>query len=62
MNSKALSILQQKAKGTYRRNEQIRLLAKDGENFASLGRMFKLSRQAVRAIVNQSNAKGGNEE
>ena len=53
MEVKRLSILHQKAKGTYLRNQQIRKLCRDGENMAQIGRLFRLSRQAVRAIVNQ---------
>ena len=51
MNSKEASILQQKARGTYKRNEEIRQLAKDGWNFAQIARRYSMSRQAVRAIV-----------
>lgn len=48
------SILHQKANGTYERNQQIRKLASDGENYAQIGRWFKLSRQAIRIIVNEA--------
>ena len=53
MEFKRLSISHQKATGTYLRNQQIRKLFKAGENMAAIGRIFKISRQAVRAIVNQ---------
>ena len=49
-----MSALLQKAKGTYERNQQIRKLASAGENYAQIGRWFKLSRQAVRKIVNEA--------
>ena len=45
------SILMQKALGTYQRNEKIRKLARGGENYAQIGRWFKLKRQVVRRIV-----------
>jgi len=48
------SIIQQKAKGKYDRNEQIRLLAKNGSNYAEIGRLFNLTRQAVRKIVGEA--------
>lgn len=48
------SILHQMARGTYERNQQIRILHKSGENMAQIGRWFKLSRQAVRDIVRQA--------
>ena len=51
MNSKEASILQQKARGTYKRNEEIRKLASEGQNFAQIARRYSLTRQAVRAIV-----------
>jgi len=54
MDSKEFSILHQKARGTYQRNQQIRKLYRDGENMAQIGRWFKLSRQAVRGIVKQA--------
>lgn len=54
MDSKELSILHQKAKGTYQRNQQIRGLAMDGENYAQIGRWFNLSRQAIRKIVSEA--------
>ena len=54
MNSQQASILQQKARGTYQRNEQIRQLARTGTNFAQLGRWFKLTRQSIRKIVSEA--------
>ncbi|KKN34681.1 hypothetical protein LCGC14_0791080 [marine sediment metagenome] len=48
------SILHQMARGTYERNQQIRILHKSGENMAQIGRWFKISRQAVRDIVKQA--------
>jgi len=54
MDSKELSILHQKARGTYERNQQIRKLYHGGENMAKIGRWFKLSRQAIRDIVRQA--------
>ncbi len=51
MDRKTLSILQEKARGTYRRNEEIRNLSKHGWNNAQIARRFALSRQAVFAIV-----------
>jgi len=54
MDKKRLSIIHQKAKGTYQRNQQIRQLEKEGENMAQIGRWFKISRQAVRYIVNEA--------
>ena len=55
MNSKDKSILMQKAFGTYDRNEYIRLLHKQGKNFAEIGRLphIKLSRQAVSKIARE---------
>jgi Mor family transcriptional regulator len=54
VDTKSLSIIQQKARGTYQRNQQIRQLVSNGENMAQVGRWFKLSRQAVRQIVAQA--------
>ena len=55
MEKKKLSILHQKAKGTYHRNQQIRWLANDGSgNYAQIGRWFHLSRQAIRKIVSEA--------
>jgi len=54
MEKRKLSILHQKVKGTYQRNQQIRKLANGGENYASIGRWFKLSRQAIRKIVSEA--------
>jgi len=51
MEAKQVSILQEKARGTHKRNEDIRKLAKDGWNFAQIARRYSLSRQAVWAIV-----------
>jgi len=53
MDKKRLSITHQKAKGTFERNQQIRALFKSGENMAQIGRWFKITRQAVRKIVNE---------
>ena len=53
MDAERLSVTHQKSKGTYHRNQQIRKLFFDGESYAQIGRWFKLSRQAVREIVNQ---------
>ena len=53
MDSITSSLLQQKAKGTFQRNKQIRQLAKDGENYAQIGRWFKLTRQSIRKIVSE---------
>lgn len=47
------SILQQKAHATYNRNQQIRQLYKVEKNMASIGRMFKLPRQAIRKIISE---------
>lgn len=58
MDSKEASILQEKARGTYKRNEEIRRLASEGRNFAEIARRFSLSRQAVRAIVKKSFCEG----
>ena len=54
MEAKQVSILQEKARGTHKRNEEIRRLASDGFNFAQIARRFALTRQAVRAIVKKS--------
>jgi len=54
MEAKQVSILQEKARGTHKRNEEIRKLADDGFNFAQIARRFALTRQAVRAIVVKS--------
>ena len=51
MDTKTRSVILQKARGTYLRNEQIRVLAKAGENYAAIGRMFKMTLQAIRKIV-----------
>jgi len=54
MDKTALSILHQKAKGTYKRNEYIRkLFSQDGENYAEIGRQFHITRQAIRKIVQE---------
>lgn len=47
------SIIQQKTKGTYERNQQIIKIYQGGIiiNMAELGRIYKISRQAVRAII-----------
>jgi len=54
MKPKEMSILQEKARGTHRRNEDIRKLARGGFNFAQIARRYCLTRQAVRAIVKKS--------
>lgn len=56
MNQKQRSILQQKAKGTYKRNEYIRWLYKKGGegNMAEIGRAYGITRQAVRKIINET--------
>jgi len=54
MEKKKLSILLQKARGTYLRNQQIRKLYQEGENMAQIGRMFKLKRQTIRHIVGEA--------
>jgi len=51
MNSKEASQLQEKARGTHKRNEEIRRLAGEGQNFAQIARRYSLTRQAVRNIV-----------
>jgi len=51
MEANKVSILQEKARGTFKRNEEIRKLANEGWSFAQIGRRFSLTRQAVRAIV-----------
>ena len=51
MNSKEASTLQEKARGTFKRNEEIRKLSSEGQNFAQIARRYSLTRQAVRAIV-----------
>ena len=56
MDSQERSILQQKAHDTYERNEYIRMLHRQGKSLASIGRQFRMSRQAVFKIV----AKAGN--
>ena len=53
LSEENLSILRQKQAGTYERNKQIRKLYEDGVNMANLGRMFKITRQGIRSIVNQ---------
>jgi len=54
MNTKHRSIIQQQARGTYQRNQQIRKLFNNGANMAEIGRWFKLTRQAIRRIVSES--------
>ncbi len=56
MNKKQRSILQQKAKKTYKRNQYIRWLYKKGGegNMAEIGRAYGISRQAVRKIINET--------
>lgn len=53
MDKIKLSILQQKAHGTFKRNELIRQMKRQGENMAEIGRQFRLSRQQVRIIVSE---------
>jgi len=53
MDKILLSIIHQKAMGTYERNQDIRKLAKEGLNYARIGRRYKITRQAARDIVNQ---------
>ena len=48
-----LSINKQKIWGTYDRNEEIRLLVKNGMSQAVVGRMADISRERVRQIFNQ---------
>lgn len=55
MNSTQRSTIQEKAKGTYQRNQSIRLLYAEYGNMAELGRQFKLSRQAIRKIIMRVN-------
>jgi len=56
MNKQQRSILQQKAKKTYKRNQYIRwLYSQGGEgNMAEIGRQYGITRQAVRKIINES--------
>ena len=54
MDTKRRSITQQKARGTYQRNQQIRTLFTSGENMAQIGRWFKLPRQVIRKIVSEA--------
>ena len=49
------SILQQKAHGTWDRNQYIRYLYKTVGNMAEVGRQFHLTRQAIRKIVTRGN-------
>jgi len=58
LTRKQKRIIQEKAYGTHARNEQMRLLAKNGSSYADVGRWFKLSRQAVRMIVNPKDENG----
>ena len=51
MEANQVSVLQEKARGTYNRNKEIRRLARDGHNFAQIARRYSLTRQAIRAIV-----------
>jgi len=54
MNKQQRSILQQKAKKTYKRNQYIRWLYSQGEeNMAEIGRQYGITRQAVRKIINE---------
>ena len=48
-----LSINKQKIWGTYDRNQEIRLLVKNGMPQAEVGRMAGISRERVRQICNQ---------
>lgn len=48
------SLIQQKAKGTLKRNQYIRFLHKQGENMAEIGRQLSLSRQTVRKIISEA--------
>lgn len=51
------SILQQKAHRTYKRNQIIRSLYKQGENMAEIGRQFRLTRQGIWKIIQELKAK-----
>jgi DNA-binding NarL/FixJ family response regulator len=53
MDKTRLSIIHQKATGTYQRNQQIRRLVREGESMAQVGRWFNLPRQTIRRIVNE---------
>ena len=52
MNIK-LSIEAQKRAGKYERNQAIKILAKGGLSYALIGRMYGLSRERIRQIVNR---------
>ena len=54
MDKKQRSIIQQKARATFKRNQYIRWLHKQGENMAEIGRQQGLSRQMVWKIVNEA--------
>ena len=54
MDRKEKSILFQQVAGTYKQNEIIRLLHRQGENMAVLGRQFRLTRQSIRKISSEA--------
>ena len=58
MDRKQSSVIQQKARGTFKRNQYIRWLHKQGENMAEIGRQVNLSRQVVRKIVSEEGDDG----
>jgi len=54
MDKKQRSLVQQKAKKTYKRNQYIRWLYDQGEeNMAEIGQAYGISRQAIRKIINE---------
>ncbi len=54
MDKKQSSIIQQKARKTYKRNCYIRWIHKQGENMAEIGRQQGLSRQSIRKIISEA--------
>ncbi len=55
MNTAQRSIIQEKARGTYNRNEYIRFCYTKNDNMSEIARQFHMSRQAIRKIVMRRN-------
>ena len=54
MESKQRRIIQEKAKGTYQRNQSIRLLFDQYGNQAEVARQFNISRQRVQQLIKKA--------
>ena len=59
MEKQRLREIQETTYGTLQRNQIIRNMAKEGKNYAEIGRMFKLTRQRVWDICNKVDDDGG---